>query len=371
MDKTLQWQIARGIWVMLVAAAGCAAIYYGAPLLAPFLIAWLLAFLLNPIILMLQNRAHLPRWLAVALSLIICVGASAGIITLVVSSIVLEIADLSTFLQQQINGWVTQISLLLHSERFQLIIERVLTFYDENPQYQETINNNLTSTAKTIADFGSSFVKTMLDGSVAFLTSLPSLATVILIALLAAFFIAKDWEKLRGQLIRITPHKVTRSVGFIWKDLQRALFGYVRAQLILITITAVAVMIGLAILGVPYAVTVGLLIGLVDLMPYLGTGAAMVPWIIYVLLQGNYYLGIGLSVLYGIILIARQLIEPKVLSSSIGLDPLPTLIAMYVGLKLLGVLGLIIGPVSLIIIAAVHRSGVFRDIWQYIIAGKA
>ncbi|HEY2495103.1 MAG TPA: AI-2E family transporter, partial [Paenibacillus sp.] len=139
---------------------------------------------------------------------------------------------------------------------------------------------------------------------------------------------------------------------------------------ILISITAVIVMIGLLILQVPSAFTIGLMIGLVDLLPYLGVGIVLVPWAIYTLLIGDMVLGVGLSILYLVILIVRQIMEPKVLASSVGLDPLATLIGMFVGLKLFGVLGLLIGPVSLIIIDAFNGANVFRDLRNYIVGGR-
>ncbi|MBR2570475.1 MAG: AI-2E family transporter, partial [Paenibacillus sp.] len=156
----------------------------------------------------------------------------------------------------------------------------------------------------------------------------------------------------------------------IWADLQKALFGYLRAQFILISITAVVITIGLMMIGVDYAVTIGMLIGIVDLLPYLGVGAVMVPWIAYCFITGDASIGIGLSILYGIVLVARQVMEPKVLASSVGLDPLLTLVAMFVGLKLFGVFGLIIGPVSLVIGAAIHRANLWGDLQRYIIYGR-
>ncbi|MMZ66502.1 hypothetical protein D1872_290040 [compost metagenome] len=96
----------------------------------------------------------------------------------------------------------------------------------------------------------------------------------------------------------------------------------------------------------------------------------MVPWLVYAYMTGDLRLGIGLSILYGVILVARQLIEPKVLASSVGLDPLPTLIAMFVGLKLFGLLGLIIGPVSFVVVGAMIRAGVLRDLRNYIVNGR-
>jgi sporulation integral membrane protein YtvI len=120
-------------------------------------------------------------------------------------------------------------------------------------------------------------------------------------------------------------------------------------------------------LGVNYSITIALICGLVDIIPYLGTGTIFIPWIIFEFIAGNTSLAIGLSVLYIIVVVQRQLIEPKVLSSSIGLDPLATLIALFIGFKLIGFLGLIAGPVVLVIFNTLQRANVFKAIWTFII----
>ena len=143
-------------------------------------------------------------------------------------------------------------------------------------------------------------------------------------------------------------------------DLKKALFGFLKAQLTLISITTVIILIGLLILRVDYAITIALVTGLVDILPYLGTGLIFVPWIIYELITGNINFAIGLGVLYIIVLVQRQIMEPKVLSSNIGMDPLATLISLFVGFKLIGFLGLIIGPVTLVILTTLHKANVFQ-----------
>ena len=153
-------------------------------------------------------------------------------------------------------------------------------------------------------------------------------------------------------------------------DMQKALFGFVRAQLILISLTTVLVIIGLLLLRAPYAIIIGLLIGLVDLMPYLGTGAVFIPWIIIVLLDGNYAFGIGLAILYTVIIIGRHLLEPKIYSSSFGINPLVTLMCIFVGLKLFGFIGLIIGPIAFLVLLSLKRAGLFSDIYRYITTGR-
>ncbi|WP_409345309.1 sporulation integral membrane protein YtvI [Paenibacillus sp. MBLB4367] len=371
MDKTIQKRLLRGVWVAIIIIAIVMALYWVTPLVYPFLFGWVIAYLLNPLVNILQKRARMPRWLAVTISLIVFLSAAIGIITVLITNIALEIGQLSELIQGQIQLWKDQVLEFVNSDWIQGIIDKLNTFYAENPQYQNTINNNLSSTAKTLADLGSAFVGGVLNTIVGIIASLPNMATLTIIALLAAFFISKDWHRLVTRISGWFPEVVKKATRTIWADLQKALFGYLRAQLILISITAIVVIVGLLILNVEYAITIGLLIGFVDLLPYLGVGAAMVPWILFTFIQGDVYLGIGLSILYGVILVARQLVEPKVLATSIGLEPLPLLISMFVGLKLFGVLGLIYGPGTLIIFGAFQRAGVFRDIYLYVKEGRA
>ena len=158
---------------------------------------------------------------------------------------------------------------------------------------------------------------------------------------------------------KLLPEKAKTSGKTVFIDLKKALFGFIKAQLTLISITAVIILIGLLILRVDYAITIALVAGIVDIIPYLGTGVVFVPWIIYVAIGGDMGLAIGLGVLYIVVLVQRQIMEPKILSSNIGLDPLATLIALFVGFKLIGFLGLIVGPVTLVIISTLYRAQCF------------
>jgi sporulation integral membrane protein YtvI len=127
-----------------------------------------------------------------------------------------------------------------------------------------------------------------------------------------------------------------------------ALFGYIRAQLILMTVTFTQLSIGLWIIGIKNYILLALIISFVDALPVLGTGGIMVPWAAYSFITGNLKIGISLLILYAIVLVVRNLIEPKVLGEQIGMHPLLTLVAMYAGLQILGVAGLIIGPITVL-----------------------
>lgn len=372
LNPRLVHQIFRGIWVALILAGIAYAFYYVIPLIYPFIFGWILALMLNPIVNFFQFKLKFPRWLAVSFSMLLFLAAMVTAITLLVANIVVELGSLADTLQLQINRWVEQFNVFINSTAFQDWIEKINEFFENNPKYQETVNNNLSSTAGSIANVSKLIINYVFNTLKSLLTSLPNIATITIIIMLATFFISKDWYQLIKRYKGIFSDLIVKTTQLIRNDLQKALFGYMRAQLILVSLTALVVIIGLLVLRVDYAITIGLLTGLADLMPYLGTGAVMVPWILYVFFaQGNLFLGIGLSVLYGVIVIARQIMEPKVLASSVGLDPLATLIAMFVGLKLFGLLGLIVGPVSLILISAFYRARIFHDIASYIKKGSA
>ncbi len=371
MDRVVWKRIGRSLLVLLGIAAFVLAIIYVTPLVYPFIIGWLLAYFINPVVNMLNRRLKFPRWLAVSLTLLLFVSGLLTIATALVTKMVVEIIYLSKSLNSTIEWWRDQFQILIASPNIQDIIGKVNDFYLNNPSYHETINARISSTANLLAQTSTYIISFILNGLVNLISSLPNVATIMVVVMLAAFFIGKDWYRHLLKMKDWFPDSIRKSTTAVWSDLQKALFGYFRAQFIMISITAVVVIIGLSILRVNYAISIGLLIGLVDLLPYLGVGAAMVPWIAFTFIYGNISLGIGLSILYGVILITRQILEPKVLASSVGLDPLPTLIAMFVGLKLFGVLGLIIGPVSLVILSAIHRANVFKDLYFFIMKGSS
>lgn len=366
LDKLLLKQIFRGLFVFIIILLILLCFYYVVPLVYPFLFGWIIAFILNPLVNLMHAKLRLPRFLATFISLLLFCAVTLAILTALTINIIVEIGALADTIQHNINTWRDEIIVYINSDYIQNIVTQINVFYQENPQLHETINTNLSNSAKTLAGLSSSIVTFVFTLVVNLIKSLPSYATFTIIGLLAAFFISKDWYKLIRRLAAYFPESIRASTRAVWSDLQKALFGYVRAQLILITATACFVLIGLIILHVKYAITISLLIGLCDLMPYLGTGAFMVPWIIFLFIQGDIYLGIGVSIVYAIVLVARQILEPKVLASSVGLNALATLISMFIGLKLFGVLGLIVGPVSLIILTAFHNANVFKDIMNYV-----
>ena len=114
--------------------------------------------------------------------------------------------------------------------------------------------------------------------------------------------------------------------------------------------------VGLSILGVNYAFILAVVIAIVDVLPILGTGTVLVPWAIFAFISSDIRLGIGLLVLYGVTLIVRQLVEPKIVGSTLGIHPLLTLASVYIGLELLGFIGIFVGPMVALFIKEATRN---------------
>ena len=138
-----------------------------------------------------------------------------------------------------------------------------------------------------------------------------------------------------------------------------AVVGYLRALAILMSVTALTTIVGLLLIGNRYAVTLGVLAGLLDAVPIVGTGILFGPWIVGLFIMGFFGEGFKVILMWVVTLVIRQFLEPKIMSHGIGLHPLPTLISMYVGLQLLGFGGILMGPAVIISYEALRKVGIF------------
>lgn len=370
MEQYIIKRILRGGWVLTVGILILLSCYLLVPLLYPFLIAWLIALMLNPVVEWMSEQFRMPRWLSVTICLTLFITSMLTVAAAVVTRVVREVYNLSISMDHFLRLWREFFIQLFENDKVRTFLETLGSLYKDNPNLQGSINSNLSSTAEKITTVITNFITSFLDAIVRLLSSLPNVASISIIILLSAFFISKDWSRWMGIPARAMPASINQSMRTIWGDLKQALFGYLRAQLFLISITMFIIITGLIVLRVDYAITIGLLVGIIDLLPYLGVGAVMIPWIVYCFAVDQGSLGIGLLIVYAIVLLTRQIMEPKVLASTVGLDPLLMLIAMFVGMQLFGFLGLIVGPVSLVLLSAMKRANVFLDLQTYIISGR-
>lgn len=326
----------------------------------------MIAYLINPIVGFLEKKARFPRALAVLVSIIGIFAAFAGLITLLVVEIVSGAEYLSRVVPAHLNTVIKYIE--------QFVAAQIIPFYNQmtnllsslDAGHQDTIMANIENFGRKLGTSVGTFIQTFFSKIPTLIAWFPNTATVFIFSFLGTFFISKDWNRLSALGEGLLPEKAKSSVKTVFVDLKKALFGFLKAQATLISISTVITLIGLLILRVNYAITIALLIGVVDVLPYLGTGLVFVPWIIYEAIAGEMGLAIGIGVIYTLVLVQRQIMEPKILASNIGVNPLATLIALFAGFKFIGFLGLIVGPVTLVLITTLHRAKVFKELWDYI-----
>ncbi|MCP8967430.1 sporulation integral membrane protein YtvI [Ectobacillus ponti] len=335
-------------------------------LMYPFIIAFIIAYMMNPLVDFLDRRLRFPRALAVFVSLVLVFGALGGLITLLITELIAALNFLLEILPEKFPKLVNYIQDFFVNSVMPLYQDLATKFSRLGESQQNTITTNIQNLGTELASNARSLLTSILSGLTNFISTLPTLATVFVFVLLATFFISNDWHRIGRGMKRLLPERMHGYSETIFGDLRRALLGFIKAQFTLVSMTTVIVLIGLLILRVPYAITIALVTGIVDLLPYLGTGAVFVPWILYIWFTGDTAFAIGLLILYIVVIVQRQLMEPKVLSSNIGLDPLPTLIALFVGFQLYGFLGLIIGPTALVVLKTLYDAHVFRDVWHFV-----
>ena len=176
------------------------------------------------------------------------------------------------------------------------------------------------------------------------LASLPEVLLIGVITVVSGVYFCLEGEEIGGRLGAMLPQGLQARLPQWKKRMGDLLRHYLKAYLLLLLMTLGALLLGFAILGVPYPLLMATLTALVDLLPVLGVGAVLVPWAILLFLQKEVATGAGLLILYGVMLILRQIAEPRLLGKSLGVHPLLALFAGFAGLHLFGIAGMILGP---------------------------
>lgn len=312
----------------------------------PFILAIIITILIDPIVDYLDYKRGINRGVAVAGTLLVLFTVLILLVILFISRMVIELTSLYSSLPEYTQQFINYVLNM---------VEQLRIYFTNNPlpvEANDALKSNLQVVIKGLTDIVTAATNLILN----LLKGLPLLVTVIIVSGVATFFFSRDKAVIAKFIYKIIPQKYVRPSSLVIGEISLAIVGFFRAQTILISITGLLTVIGLSILDVDYALSIGIIAGIFDLLPILGPGTVFVPWAITAIIIGKYGFGIALLILYGIIIAIRQLIEPKILSQNIGLHPLATLIALYVGLRFIGVWGIIIGPFLVILIKAILKS---------------
>ncbi|MCL6636265.1 MAG: sporulation integral membrane protein YtvI [Peptococcaceae bacterium] len=321
------------------------------PYFLPFLLGLILAVAMEPVV-NLFLRLKMPRPAATGMALLVTVGTLASVTWLALSMLIVELARLLAN--------IPTYTKILKNQSLLLTYWMQSLTQDLPPEFVYYLNKNTEKLAQEFSDKISLLAKEMLK----IITSLPNQLLIVIIILIATYFLSKDLLKLKSRLVALIPREYHCKLRMMADEIYRATIGFIKAQVILSAITSLVILVGLMILRTEYIVLLSLVGGLVSPIPVLGVGALFIPWIAYSLLTGNTYLAVGLLVLFTVVVVIKHSLEPKVLGENIGIDPLSVLISLYVGYKLLGAYGFILGPFVLITYNALQKPKAFAWIFR-------
>lgn len=321
----------------------------------PFLIAFLIATLIEPLIRKLMSKTKLGRKKSAIFIMSI---VSLIIIGLIVWGIASIISEASNLLQ----------SLNNYFEKAYVGVQNIISYLKfDKLQISQQLGETLKSSAADFISFLIEKAKDILTGTLQVVTSLPIIGIYVGVTLMATYFVCIDRIYMLDQIEHHFPRTWVRRFSTHLKEILKELGSYLKAEITLVLISFAITLAGLIILkflrfNVNYPVIAALAIGFVDAMPILGSGTVLVPWAVFTAINGDIKLAIAILALFVIISIVRQIMEPKLVSKNIGTHPIFTLIAMYTGFKVIGVLGLLLGPILLIIFKNVFGSLIDRGV---------
>lgn len=327
----------------------------------PFLIGFIIAIMVEPIIRFLMRKAKLSRKVSSIITLLVIISIIIALLFLGISTLIQEAIELI----QNMNMYIDKI--------YSIGTNIIQSSKVESIKLPEEVNGLLQNSLKEFLQTVSVWVKNILTVVVNKITSLPIVGLYIMITLLATVFICMDRVYILDQLEHHLPKTWMKKISLHLKDIISSLGSLLKAEVILIAITFIEVLVGLFImnfmgLNVAFPLIAALITGIVDALPILGAGSVLVPWAIFSAVNGDLNLAIALIILYIIVIVVRQVLEPKIVSNQLGVHPIFTLIAMYTGFKFTGFLGLIIGPIVMIILSNIFANllegGVFKVIFN-------
>ncbi len=310
---------------------------------APFVVGGIIALIANPMVRFLERKVRLRR----KFGTVLIIGGALALVIIggyaVISRLVRELA-----------GFISDLPSVLESvgDQLELAFTRLGELIPGLPgDLEQTLNNLGDGLVEAIKEFAGSLGAPTMEAAGNLAMSIPSVVVGIFFAILSSYFFLAEKETLSVLYRKAMPAKVQEYLNLMRRNTGRLVGGYFLAQFKIMAVVAVLLVAGLLVLQVPYAVIWAMLISFLDFLPVFGTGTVLIPWALLQFVGGKIYMGIGLVACWLITQAVRQMIQPKVVGDSMGVNPLLTLFLLYLGFRFSGIGGMILAvPVGLIVI---------------------
>ncbi len=320
-------------------------------LFMPLIIGWLISCIANPLVVFLESKIKIRRKAGTVVVIVVVIAVVSGI----------GYAACSV-LFRQIHGFVKELP-----EMWNVLVQDLDSFVSVANQYlggvapniAEFLGNLGTSIGEAITNLPSKLDLDTFGGMGSMVGSIANVAVSVIMAMLSAYFFIADREWIYEALEKIVPKGIAQKYGVFYGSLRQAVGGYFKAQLRIEVWMYLLILLGLTLLKVRYALLIALLIAVIDILPFFGSGAVLVPWAIVTALGGDYARAIWFLVIWGVGQLFRKLIQPKIMGDSIGMEPIPTIILLFIGYKAAGVIGMLVAVPIGIIVVNMNEAGFF------------
>ena len=341
------------VFYLIIAAMALVFWKYLLPILMPFIIAFVIASVVQLPLNALPLKDHR---LSKAAAIVLCIAFYA----LLVWGMIFFTAKIIT----EIVNFADTVPDLIYHHIYPVIYEIGDWFQETLGPIDMTLAQLVNEAGKTIAstlakyatEFSGWAVRTLASGAV----SIPGALVTAIVTIVSSFYISADYRTVLNFLKKLIPAAHRDNVVHVVGYARTAVLVYIKSYSILFCITFVLLWLGFAILDVPYQLGLAFGIAFFDLMPILGVGGILMPWGVIALLMGSFRMGLGILALYLVIAAVRNAVEPRIVGKQIGLHPLATLVAMVVGLKLAGLVGMMLLPISLAAITRMRETAIHQ-----------
>lgn len=330
----------------------------------PFVIGWIIALMASPLVRFFEEKIKLKRKIGSAFVIIAVIGLLVLVIYFFFAWLSEQVGGLLTALPDMWAGLEADINNMGHS------LSSVLNLLPGDTE--TTLNDLADAMSGYIGEFFERFGTPTIEAAGSLAMQLPSIFIGIIMALLSAYFFVAEHQQINDWFRKHTPATLQLYYGMIRQSLIKSVGGYLKAQLKIEVWMYLLLVVGLGILGVNYYGLIALVIAILDFLPFLGTGTVLIPWAVIKIFAADYQVAVGLLIIWCVGQLARQLIQPKIVGDSIGVPPLPTLVLLYVGYQVGGVVGMILAVPLGLMVYSMYQEGVFdgvRDSFLILVAG--
>ncbi len=352
LDKRRSFLINFAYFLVILALA-YVVLKYALPLLGPFVIAVIIAYGLRRPIQFLHRKLGIKYRLCAALTAALFFLLVGFLISLVSVEVISGIEGLINILPDL---YTDKIQPML-TELFNRIEDAALA---ADPALYRVLLSFEVKAMSAVDTMVSKFSVTVLSTISGLAYAVPGLFIKLVLLVISTFFISMDYDRLSGFCMRQMSPK-TRDIFFqVKKYVVGTLFVCIRSYALIMSITFVELSIGLSIIGIKHGVLIAACISIFDILPVLGTGGIMLPWSLTTAVLGNFKLALSLLLVYVIITVIRNILEPKIVGGQLGLHPVVTLASMFAGVQLLGVVGLFGFPIFLSLMVHLNEAGTVK-----------